>query len=149
MNRRPAPVVTESERLMVEIESAVSAFPRNHRYTIGQSIRKHALESTLSAHDAWRAVRSPQQQHSHLRSLIAHNDRLKLLLQTAHRLQAFTSRGRFEAIAVLASNVGRQAGAWQRRLQQQHLQGQNPAAAQQPERPASMSTRATPTGVNA
>ena len=149
MTYRPAPVVTEAERLMAEVESAVGAMPRKHRYTLGQSLRTLALESTISAHDAWRAVRAPQQQMHHLGKLIAHNDRLKLYLQTGHRLQAFTSRGRFESLAVIASNVGRQAGAWQRRLQQQHLNGQNLAAMALPERPESLSTRAAPTGANA
>ena len=75
-----------------------------------------------------------------LRQLLEHNDRLKLGLQIGHRLQAFRSRGQFEVVIVQARNVGRQVGAWLRKIQ--HPNGQSHCGEPRSERPKTLSTRA-------
>jgi hypothetical protein len=135
-----APIARASERLLTEIERSVSRFPRAHKYLLGADLRKLALQGALLSHDYLRAARYPQRQFEIVGKLIASNDRLKLHLQTGHRLNVFSSRGNFELLAGLARDVGRQSGAMLR-ARNEHRTGQSPAAAARPERPLTLSTR--------
>ena len=145
MNHNPPQIVTLAERLMVEIEDAVSRFPRRHKYGLGDKLRAAGEEGALLAQQAWRAQADKARQVSLVQQFIRSNDALKLRLQVGHRLQCFTSGGRFEQLASLASDLGRQAGGWHKQIAK-HLNGQNPAAVARPERPETLSTAAASQG---
>ena len=48
------PIAKTAERLLLEIEQAVAGFPRKHRYTAGEELRKQAMGVTVLVHRAWR-----------------------------------------------------------------------------------------------
>jgi len=127
---------------MLELEREVPRFPRRHRYSLGQDLRGNVLEAALLSHEAFRAVRDPQRHAALVSDLVEAVDRLKLRLQLGQQLQVFVSFARFEEIIRIADDLGRQCGGLQRKIRQQHPNGQNPAASRRPERPETLSTRA-------
>ena len=134
-------IVNHAQRLMVELEQAVAAFPRRHKYLIGQDLRQWAQQGTMLAQRAWLSHANKLEQARLVQALIDANDLLKVGLQTAHALQCFSSAGRFELLAKLAADIGRQCGGWHKQLAK-HLNGQSPATAKRPERPEILSTAA-------
>ena len=120
------PIVKQAERLLFEIEKAVSSFARYQKYSFGTDLRDQARSVCVQTHRAWR-------HHGNRPALIAllidQIDELKLLLQLGARLHAFASFRQYEMLARLASDVGKQAGGWKR----QHLKTRNeqPVAAAQ------------------
>ncbi len=67
-------------------------------------------------------------------------DKIKLQLQIAQRLQCYSFQ-RFELLARIAADLGKQCGGWQRQIAA-ILNGQNPTATRRPERTETLSTRA-------
>ncbi len=132
------PIAKTAERLLVEIEQAVRAFPRYHKYAIGQDLRTQAMAIARLCNRAWRD--RPRQLHW-TDQLIWAIDEVKLSLQLAQHLRAFRSFHQFEQLIRLAEDLGKQAGGWKRQ-QQQHPKGQNPPRTAAPERAQTLSTRA-------
>ena len=128
------PIVALAERLCAEIEQAVSRFPRAHRYTFGDELRRQARHVMRLVNRAWR---DKANQPQWLVDLVWAVDDLKMELQIGQRLRAFTSLGQFEALARAAKELGKQTGGWNR---QQHPKGQSSAANGQPKRSQILST---------
>jgi hypothetical protein len=140
---QPPPIIKACERLLVEIEQAVSRFPRYHRYQIGSDLRKQAMTAWGYANKAWR---DRARQTVWVEKLKWAVDDLKQYLQTAKLLHAFGSFRQFEAIARLAEQLGAQAGGWHRQL---HLpKAQNAPADGIAQRGQKLSTRTAPAGAN-
>lgn len=113
------PIVKLAERLLLEIEQAVRRFPRYHKYAHGARLREQAMAVAQLSHRAWRDRKCQAQWTEKLAFAI---DDLKLSLQLGKQIEAFSSFNQFEALARLASDLGRQCGGWRK---QQHLKGQN------------------------
>ena len=133
------PIVRLAERLLVEVELAVSKWPRAHRYLSGADLRRAAMRVAKRALRAWRARDDKAAQVARLADAV---DELKISLQVGMRLKAFRSFGQFEALARLSADVGRQVGGWLRQLQ--HPNGQNRGAQAPSERAKTLSTHAAP-----
>ncbi len=103
------PVYRDAKRLVVVIEQVVRQFSRYHRYTLGTDLRQQAMKVLRIVHKAWR---DKANQSKHLKSLVWAIDDLKLTLQTAKELQAFTSFAQFEHVAQLVRTLGKQCGGW-------------------------------------
>lgn len=113
------PIVKQAERLLLEIEQAVRRWPRYHKYAHGARLRDQAMEVAQLAHRAWR---DRERQAEWTTKLAFAIDDLKLSMQLGKQIEAFISFNQFEALARLASDLGRQCGGWRK---QQHLKGQN------------------------
>jgi hypothetical protein len=116
------PIVKQAERLLYEIEVAVRRFPRFHKYQIGADLRAMAMEIAKLTHRAWR---DRAHQTEWIARLVWKIDELKIVLQLGTRVRAFASFAQFEMLARLASNLGKQAGGWQKT---KHPKGQNPTS---------------------
>ena len=123
-------IVKQAERLMADIEIAVSRFPRRHRYTVGARLSDLVMEVAYSAHQAWR-IHAPET----LQALDESIDRLKLQLQLAQQIHAFASFEQFEFLARTANDLGRQCGGWQkkRNSKRQNAQEAQAPPAQRPQ----------------
>src|SRR5215469_6001670 len=117
------PIVKAAERLMGEIEIAVTRFPRAHKHRLGEDLRREAMEVAWHAHRAWR---DRDRQDEHINELADAIDRLKLRMQLGQQVKAFASFAQFEMLARLAGDLGRQCGGWQKR---RSGKGQNAGAA--------------------
>jgi hypothetical protein len=135
------PIAKAAERLMREIEIAATRFPRAHRYTLGSDLRSEAMRVARVAHKAWR---DREHQDQRLQELIDAVDDLKLRMQLAHQVRAFSSFAQFEALARIAADLGRQCGGWQKRRK---AKGQNAPASSPAQRPSILSSRDTSTEV--
>ncbi|MCI5220349.1 MAG: four helix bundle protein [Candidatus Electrothrix sp. LOE2] len=108
------PIWRDANRLLLEIEQAVRQFPRYHKYAAGADLRQQAmlicrlLVRALSAAEGQRAEQVGQLRHA--------VDDLKVLIQLAKEVKAFQNFRQFEEISKLAVAVGRQGGAWHKRL---------------------------------
>jgi hypothetical protein len=105
------PIAKTAERLLLEIEQAVAGFPRKHRYTAGEELRKQAMGVTVLVHRAWR---DRKQQLALIERVVWEVDALKIRMQLYSRLRAFASLGQFEMLARIARELGKQAGGWLR-----------------------------------
>jgi hypothetical protein len=129
-------IVKSAERLMADLEIAVTRFPRAHRYTLGSDLRSQVMEVARRAHRAWRDRSGQVGRVIELSDAI---DDLKLRLQLGHQVRAFTSFEQFELLAREASTLGRQCGGW---LKQRSGNGQNAKAIAPAQRPEILSSRA-------
>jgi hypothetical protein len=126
MNFQLPPIARVAERLLLEIEQAVRAFPRYHRYTVGAELRTEAMALAVLTHRAWR---DRANQVAHVRQLVWAIDAFKLRLQLASQVRAFASFAQFEQIYRTTRELGQQAGGWRK---QQSPVGQNAPARQRP-----------------
>lgn len=133
------PIVRLAERLLVDVELAVSKWPRAHRYLSGADLRRAAMRVAKRSLRAWRAKADKAERVERLADAVA---TLKICLQVGMRIKAFRSFAQFEALARLASDLGRQVGGWLRHLQ--HPNGQNRGADAPSERAKTLSTHAAP-----
>jgi hypothetical protein len=125
------PIVKLAERLMGDIEIAVTRFPRRHRYSVGARLSEQIFEVAMCAHGAWR---DREHQAKHLEQLAMAIDRLKLRMQLAQQVHAFASFAQFEALARTAADLGRQCGGWQKkRISKRQNALQPEPAAQRPQ----------------
>ncbi len=108
------PIWREANRLLLEIEQVVRCFPRYHKYAMGGELRRQAMvlcqrvSRALSATGDARLLR--------VRKLLNAVDDLKITIQLAKALQAFTSFTAFQRVAELVVETGKQGGAWMRHL---------------------------------
>src|SRR6185437_9627204 len=99
MRERVPTIVKQAERLLAEIEAAVSRFPRRYRYTVGARLSEQAFETAYSANLAWS---DKQHRDERVQELSVAIDRLKLRMQLAQQVQAFASFAQFEALSRVA-----------------------------------------------
>lgn len=136
MHTELPPIVKQAQRLVADIENSVRRFSRYHKYTIGQDLRSQAMTVTRAAFRAWRdQTRQVQRAHE----LAIAIDELKLSLQLGKDIKAFGSFREFEAVARLASDIGRQCGGWLKRL---HSKSQNAGASAPRQRAPILSSQA-------
>jgi hypothetical protein len=122
------PIVKLAERLLVEVEQAVRSFPRYHKYQHGGVLREQARSVAQLCNRAWR---DREYKLRWLEALTFEIDDLKLSLQVGCHIQAFTSLNQFEALARLASDLGRQCGGWRKQEHQRSQNGEKPRASSQ------------------
>ena len=133
-------IVKAAERLMGEIERAVTRFPRAHRYTLGSDLRRQVMSVARLTHKAWRDEPNRRARLSELSDAI---DDLKLRLQLGQQVHAFASFQQFEALGRLATGLGRQCGGWLNK--QRTACGQNGLASAPFQRPPILSSHAAST----
>jgi len=133
-------IVRLSERILVEIESAVIGFARKHKFGVGDELRADARMVARRAQRAWRQRDRRTQLLEELGNSI---DDLKLSAQVAQRIGSFSSFAQFEAIARLVNDLGRQCGGWQK----QHLKSESRRAAPSAGRAPILSAGDAPRGV--
>ena len=119
----------DAERLLAEIEEAVTRFPRRHRYTLGSDLRVQAMAIARLAHRAWRDSTNRTARIVELSDAI---DDLKLRLQLGQQVHAFVSFAQFEALGRLIVGIGRQCGGWQKRRNASGQSGMVSAPGQRP-----------------
>jgi len=112
-------IVKAAERILVEVEKAVRAFPRYHKYAHGARLRDQAMAVAQAAHRAWRDRAHQVVAIERLSDAI---DDMKISLQLGKQIEAFASFAQFEMLARLVSELGRQCGGWRR---QKRRRGQN------------------------
>jgi len=135
------PIAKTAERLLLEIEQAVAGFPRKHRYTAGEELRKQAMGVTVLVHRAWR---DRKQQLALIERVVWEVDALKIRMQLCSRLRAFASLAQFEMLARIARELGKQAGGWYRQQSGTHPNGQSAQGRQaHAQRAEKLSTRDT------
>jgi hypothetical protein len=140
MSAQVPPIVKLAESLLVQIEQAVCAFPRRHKFTVGTELRKQAMDVALLASRSWR---DRANQRTLVRQLVWDIDALKQRLQLGCLLKAFASFKQFEALARLVQDLGRQVGGWFRSL---HPSAQKSTPSAASTRGQTLSTRAASIG---
>ena len=108
------PIWCDANRLLVEIETAVRAFPRYHKYTVGGDLRVLAMRVCRLLARA--LTPTGEQRLASVRQLLDTLGDLKITIQLAREVQAFAGFAAFERSATLAVALGKQRGAWLRRL---------------------------------
>lgn len=108
------PIWRDANRLLVEIETAVRAFPRYHKYTVGSDLRVLAMRVCRLLARA--LTPTGEQRLASVRQLLDTLGDLKITIQLAREVQAFAGFAAFERSATLAVAIGKQGGAWLRRL---------------------------------
>jgi hypothetical protein len=116
------PIAKAARSMLVAVEQAASAFPRRHRYGLGEDLRRNARDLMRGCNRAWRDSAQRLRWTIELQWTI---DELKTSLQIGQELKAFRSFGEFDSLIRKAEDIGKQAGAWRR--SQQHPNGQNAA----------------------
>ena len=135
MSSELPPIVRQAERLLVEIEQAISRFQRRHRFHYGPQLSKQAMQVARLAH---RAFRDSERKAEWIDRLVWAVDDLKLTMQLGCGIRAFASFAQFEMLSRLARELGRQVGGWKKN----HPQGQNAERVAARQRPKTLSTRA-------
>ena len=138
------PIIRAAERLLVELEQAVRAFPaRYHRYSIGEDLRRQGADVLRTA---WRAWHDQSQRAHWTGELKWAVDELKQTMQIAKMLHAFDSFRRFEHLARQAAELGAQAGGWHRKESPRVQNAGGHRAV--PQRDQKLSTRTASAGAN-
>jgi hypothetical protein len=141
---QPAPILKAAENLWLAIEQAVERFARKHRYSIGAQLRDRAFEVSALANRAWRDRAHQRELVERLRWKI---DDLKLCLTMGKRLEAFSGKREFVALALQAEQLGAQAGGWYKSLSPSAQNAQ--ASDRRVQRGQTLSARdASPVGAN-
>ena len=108
---RQLPLWRDAQRFLLEVELAVRAFPRYHKYTLGSDLRRQAM-------DVNRLVARAAQQGDAVRRvallerLVWQVEDLKMSVQLGKELQAFASFAQFQRLAEQAVALGKQSGGW-------------------------------------
>ena len=110
----PLPIWRDANRLLLEIERAVQSFPRYHKYTIGSDLRMLAMRLCRCLARALAATDG--QRLRYVQHMLDTLGDLKIAIQLAKELQAFAGFAIVERVAHLAVSIGKQGGAWRRRL---------------------------------
>ena len=111
---RQLPLWRDAQRFLLEVELAVRAFPRYHKYTLGSDLRRQAM-------DVNRLVACAAQQGDAVRRvallerLVWQVEDLKMSVQLGKELQAFASFAQFQRLAEQAVALGKQSGGWCKR----------------------------------
>lgn len=124
MNTPLPPLYRDCRRLLTHTEEVVRRFSRYHKYTVGADLRRQAFAVMRGVH---MAVYDRAEQRRHIEALVWCVDDYKLTLQLAIDVGAFvhgksgatkpTSPGfaAFETAALLAAEIGKQCGGWQKK----------------------------------
>ena len=105
-----APIVKTAENLCVALHCAVDRFPaRDHRYGVGKLIKDKSLACWSLAN---RAIFDAERRPEVVARLKWTVDDLKLTMTLAKRLRAFNGKREFVPLALLAEQLGQQAGGW-------------------------------------
>ena len=102
------PIWRDANRLLVEIETAVRAFPRYHKYTVGSDLRVLAMRVCRLLARALAAT--GEERLASMRQLLDTVGDLKITIQLAREVQAFAGFAAFERSATLAVAIGKQGG---------------------------------------
>jgi len=129
------PIVKHAERLLVEIEQAVSRFQSRHKRLVGEDLRRQAMTVARFIHRAWR---DQARRAEWIDRLVWAVDDLKLTMQLGCGVRAFASFAQFEMLSRLARELGREVGGWKKN----HPQGQSAARVAARQRPKTLSTHA-------
>ncbi len=117
------PIWRDANRLLVAIEMAVRGFPRYHKYTIGDEMRRHAMRLCQTIHRAYSRKKSKLRLIQQAAELI---DDLKVQIQLAREIRAFSNFSQFQQVAELVVSLGKQAGGW---LKQARAEAARPQSA--------------------
>ena len=98
------PIVKTAERMQLEVEEAVRAFPRFHKYASGHDLREAATKVLRLANRAWR---DRGNQAHWVGELVWAQDELIFSLQLCKRLRAFRSFPEFEQLIRTAEDLRR------------------------------------------
>lgn len=140
---QPPPIMRSIERLLADVERAVSTFNRKHRYDLGRDVRRQAM---VVFHLANRACRDRDRQARWVEDLVWAVDDLRAYWQTAKLVEATRSFRQFEFIVRQIDDIGRQCGGWSRKLSPMAQNARGDACAQRGQK---LSTRAASAGANA
>ena len=97
--------------LTVFLEEAVRRFPRYHKYALGTDLRRQIyLVSRLIV----LANNASEKRLMLLERLMGEIEALKLYIQMAKEIKAFTNFNDFQQASQMAVSLGKQCGGWQR-----------------------------------
>lgn len=116
------PIWRDANLMMLEVEQAVRAFPRYHKYTIGSELRGSSLRICQLIH---RAYTRRQSRHKQVQELTERIEDLKMQIQLAKELKAFKNFAQFQRVAELSVQVGKQAGGWLKQARAEVLRNGN------------------------
>lgn len=100
--------------MLLEVERAVRAFPRYHKYSLGTELRRQAMDvNRLVARAA--QENDPARRAALVERLVWAVEDLKMSVQLAKELEAFASFAQFQRLAEQAVALGKQSGGWWKR----------------------------------
>lgn len=108
------PILRDVNRLLLKTERAVHAFPRYHKYTIGNELRTPAMRLCRLLTRAIAAA--DEKRLCYVQQLVDTIGDLKIAIQPAKELKAFSGFNTFQRQAELVVAIGKQGGAWLRHL---------------------------------
>lgn len=109
MDYKRLPIWRQANLLLVAIEQAVRDFPRYHKYTLGSELRQKAMRICQTIH---RSMSRKQSKVKLLQLLTELVDDIKLQIQLAKEIKAFSSFSQFQSVVELVVGLGKQAGGW-------------------------------------
>lgn len=102
------PIYKKAMELAVLIEKMVKDFPRYHKYSIGQDLRKLSRELVTLVIQA----NSQKDKQIPLTQLRDRAEEMKTTLLIGKEINAFKSFGQFQQAALLAVEICRQSEGW-------------------------------------
>ena len=111
---RKTPLWRDSNRFLVEVETAVRTFPRYHKYTLGSDLRHQAMNVCRLVARAAQSRAGPERARL-LEQLVWQVEDVKMSLQLGKELKVFASFAQFQRLAEQAVAMGRQSGGWWKR----------------------------------
>jgi len=107
------PIWCDATQLLLEIENAVREFPRYHKYSLGTDLRQQAMGVVRLIN---RAYHEEGNRKAQVKRLVLNIDDLKVLIQLAKEIQAFSSFKQFQSISEKAVLIGKQSGSWLKKV---------------------------------
>jgi hypothetical protein len=102
---RQLPLWRDAQRMLLEVEQAVRAFPRYHKYSLGTELRRQAMDvNRLVARAA--QENDPARRAALVERLVWTVEDLKMSVQLAKELEAFASFAQFQRLAEQAVALG-------------------------------------------
>ena len=111
---RQTPLWRDSNRFLIEVETAVRTFPRYHKYTLGSDLRRQAMNVCRLVARAAQSRAGPERARL-LERLVWQVEDVKMSLQLGKELEVFVSFAQFQRLAEQAVAMGRQSGGWWKR----------------------------------
>ena len=111
---RQTALCRDSKRFLVEVGTAVRAFPRYHQYTHGSDLRRQAMNVCRLVARAAQSRAGPERARL-LERLAWQVEDTKMSLRLGKELEVFASFAQFQRLAEQAVAMGRQSGGcWKR-----------------------------------
>ena len=104
----------DSNRFLVEVETAVRTFPRHHKYTLGSDLRREAMNICRLVARAAQSRAGPERARL-LEQLVWQVEDVNMSLQLGKELEVFASFAQFQRLAEQAVAMGRESGGWWKR----------------------------------